>query len=134
MKFEAPPKSAEPALTATPPPAPAALVSVSLESRRARQPAAPPAFTPEPGPGVHIARAGESVAAVARAYLPVTSYITLSELESALRRENGIQGNFLRKGQQVAIPGLLRERIVERPVHVPRDFEVRAIYLTGLMA
>jgi hypothetical protein len=74
------------------------------------------------------------VAAVARAYLPVTSFMTVSEFESAIRRENGIPGNFLKKGQQVAIPGLLRERIVERPVPVPRNFEVRAIYLTGLMA
>ena len=83
---------------------------------------------------MHIAKPGESVAAVARAYLPVTSFMSLSELESALRRENGVQGNFLRKGQQVTIPGLLPQRIVERPVPVPRDFEVRAIYLTGLMA
>lgn len=74
------------------------------------------------------------MAAVARAYLPVTSFMTVSELESVLRRENGIHGNFLKKGQEIAIPGLLRERIVERPVPVPRDFEVRAIYLTGLMA
>ena len=134
LKFEAPRQSAEPALTATPSQPAAAPVSVSLDSRRARQPAVGPALTPEPGPGVHIARAGESVAAVARAYLPVTSFITLSEFESALRRENGIQGNFLRKGQPVTIPGLLRERIVERPIPVPRNFEVRAIYLTGLMA
>ena len=134
LKFESPRRSAEPALTATPRQTAAALISVSLESRRSRPPAAPPALMPETGPGVHIARAGESVAAVARAYLPVTSFMTLSELESALRRENGIQGNLLRKGQQVVIPGLLQERIVERPVPVPRDFEVRAIYLTGLMA
>jgi hypothetical protein len=85
-------------------------------------------------PGTHVARAGESVAAVARAYLPVTSFVTLSELESALRRENGIQGNFLKKGQQVVVPGYLTEPIVERSVPVPKDFEVRAIYLTGLMA
>ena len=91
-------------------------------------------LTPQHGPRVHMAGAGETVGAVARAYLPVTSFLTLSELESALRQENGIQGTFLKKGQQVAIPGLLQERIVERSVLVPHDFEVRAIYLTGLMA
>ncbi len=133
LNFEAPRQSAEPVAVAVPRPAPV-LVPVSLESRRVPQPAAPPVLTPEPAPGVHSARAGESVAAVARAYLPVTSFMTLSEFESAIRRENGIQGNFLRKGQQVAIPGLLQERIVERPVHVARDLEIRAIYLTGLMA
>ena len=134
LKFEPERHSAEPDSVATPRPPAAALLPVSLQSRRARQPGAPPALTPEPGPRVHTARAGESVAAVARAYLPVTSFITLSELESALRQQNGIQGNFLRKGQQVTIPGLLQERIAERPVPVSRDFEVRAIYLTGLMA
>ncbi len=133
LNFEAPRQSAEPVAVAVARPAPI-LVPVSLESRRAPQPAAFPALTPEPAPGVHNAKAGESVAAVARAYLPVTSFMTLSEFESAIRRENGIQGNFLRKGQPVTIPGLLRGRIVERPVVVPRDFEVRAIYLTGLMA
>jgi hypothetical protein len=141
LKFAAPRRQVAPRVAAAPavPPPAAVLVAVSHESRRAPQPLAPlaPSMlapTPEPAPGVHIAKAGESVAAVARAYLPATSFINLSELESALRRENGIQGNFLKKGQQVAIPGYLRERIVERPVPVPRDFEARAIYLTGLMA
>jgi hypothetical protein len=117
----------------TPPPPPAPLVPVSLQPRRFT-PAAPAAHTPELAPGVYVAKAGESVAAVARKYVPITSFMTVAELESAIRRENGIQGNFLKKGQQVAIPGYLPERIVERPVVVPRDFEVRAIYLTGLMA
>jgi len=141
----APPAAATPAApapsTATPPAAVAApkvatLVPVSREVRIAPKPSAPPAtLAPESSaPGVHIAKAGESVAAVARAYLPVTSFMTLSQLESAMRQQNGIQGNFLRKGQQIAIPGYLPEPIVERPVPVPRDFEVRAIYLTGLMA
>ena len=134
LKLGAPRQQVEPRVAAAPPRA-AALVPVSRESRRAPQPLAPPStLIPEPAPGVHVAKAGESVAAVARAYLPATSFITLSELESAMRRENGIPGNFLKKGQPVAIPGFLRERIVERPVPVPRDFEVRAIYLTGLMA
>jgi hypothetical protein len=121
-----------PPAASTAPRPPAAFVPVSLESRRSA-PAAPAAVAPEQA-GVHLAKAGESVAAVARAYLPVTSFMTVAELESAIRRENGIQANFLKKGQQVTIPGLLRERIVERPVPVPRDLEVRAIYVTGLMA
>ena len=32
------------------------------------------------------------------------------------------------------IPGILEAPIVEKPVPVARDFEVRAIYLTGVMA
>ena len=37
-------------------------------------------------------------------------------------------------GQQLIIPGILAAPIVEKPVPVARDFEVRAVYLTGLMA
>jgi len=34
----------------------------------------------------------------------------------------------------IIIPGILESVIVEKPVPVARDFEVRAIYLTGIMA
>jgi hypothetical protein len=78
---------------------------------------------------------GESVPALARAYLPQTSFMTVSELETAIRQSNnGLRGNFLHPGEQIIIPGMLPGPIVERPVAVNRDFEVRAVYLTGAMA
>ena len=43
-------------------------------------------------------------------------------------------GTFLKAGQQVVIPGMLDAPIVEKSVPVAKDFEVRAVYLTGLMA
>lgn len=111
----------------TAPAAPAAEPATPAEAAAIAVPAPTP-------PGVHVAKAGESVGAVARQYLPQSAIMTLDEFEHALRDANHIQGTFLRKGQQLVVPGFESEPIVERPVPVPRDYEVRAIYLTGLMA
>ena len=43
-------------------------------------------------------------------------------------------GNILKNGEQITIPGILPAPIVEKTVPVAKDFEVRAIYLTGIMA
>ena len=40
----------------------------------------------------------------------------------------------MKAGEQITIPGILPAAIVEHTVPVPKDFEVRAIYLTGIMA
>src|SRR5207244_3350206 len=57
------------------------------------------------------------------------------ELGEAIRKANGDrQGNLLKAGESIAIPGVLDTPIVEKPIAVARDFEVRAIYLTGVMA
>ena len=45
-----------------------------------------------------------------------------------------VDGTFLKAGQPLIVPGLLPAPIVEKSIPVDRDFEVRAIYLTGLMA
>jgi hypothetical protein len=61
--------------------------------------------------------------------------LTSSELSEAIRQVNGNRsGNILKNGEQITIPGILPAPIVEKTVPVPRDFEVRAIYLTGVMA
>jgi hypothetical protein len=100
-------------------------------TRVSASPAAPGALLP--GQSLHQVGRGESVPSLARLYLPQTSYMTVSELETAIRQANsGLRSNY--PGEQVVIPGMLPGPIVERPVAVNRDFEVRAIYLTGAMA
>ena len=70
-----------------------------------------------------------------RQYISHTSYMTGAELESALREANHKPtGNGLKPGEDLIIPGYESEPIVEHPVPVAKDFEVRAIYLTGTMA
>jgi hypothetical protein len=75
------------------------------------------------------------VGSVARQYLKRTSYLTSSELAEAIRKANGDRnGNNLKAGEQVIVPGILAAPIVEKTIPVAKDFEVRAIYLTGVMA
>ena len=88
-----------------------------------------------PGTEIYIAKRGESIPAVARQYLHRTAYLTSSELGDAIRHANGDRtANILKAGEQITIPGILAEPIVEHTVPVAKDFEVRAIYLTGIMA
>jgi len=87
------------------------------------------------GTELYIAKRGESVISVARQFLPKTSYLTSSEVAEAIRAANDdVRGTFLKQGQNVIIPGILPAPIVEKSIPVAKDFEVRAIYLTGLMA
>jgi hypothetical protein len=88
-----------------------------------------------PGSALYWAKRGDTVLSVARHYLPQTSYLTSSELAESLRAANGnLQGTYLKPGQTIVVPGILDAPIVEKTIPVPRDFEVRAVYLTGLMA
>jgi hypothetical protein len=94
----------------------------------------PPQIAP-PGSALYTAKRGDSVIAVARHYLPQTSYLTSSQVAEAIREANGgLQGTFLKQGQTVVVPGILDSPVVEKSIATPKDFEVRAVYLTGLMA
>jgi hypothetical protein len=87
------------------------------------------------GTALYTARGGDSIDSVARRYLPQTSYLTSSQLKEAIHKTNAdLHGSFLKAGQTVVIPGILDAPIVEKSIPVARDFEVRAIYLTGIMA
>jgi hypothetical protein len=84
---------------------------------------------------IYTAKRGESIPAVAHQYLKRTAYLTSAELSEAIRHVNGDRsGNILRAGEQITIPGILPAPIVEKTIPVAKDFEVRAIYLTGIMA
>jgi hypothetical protein len=103
-------------------------------NRKADAPATVPVIAP-PGCDVYVAQRGDSLPAVARKYLKRTKYLTSNELSEAIREANhNRQGNFLKPGESIIIPGILEAPIVERTVPVASDFEARAIYLTGVMA
>jgi hypothetical protein len=117
---------------------PHALHLISMKARSDKKstpaPEAVPVIAP-PGSVLHEARRGDSIPSVARAYLKKTSFLTSSELSDAIRQANeGHQGTFLKPGENLIIPGILDAPIVEKSVPVAKDFEVRAIYLTGVMA
>jgi hypothetical protein len=84
---------------------------------------------------VHTTMPGENVTVIARQYLSHTIYMTTAELESAIRQTHaGKVGAQPSPGDQLVIPGYESVPPREQPVVIPRDSEVRAIYLTGLMA
>jgi hypothetical protein len=90
---------------------------------------------PAPGTALYETHRGDTVISVARHYLSQTSYLTSSELAEALHGANPeVHGTFLKAGQELTIPGILDAPVAEKSIAVPKDFEVRAIYLTGLMA
>jgi hypothetical protein len=87
------------------------------------------------GSTLYVAKRGDSIPSVAHHFIGQTGYLTSSQLALAIRNANsGLPGTFLKPGQALIIPGILAAPIVEKSVPVARDFEVRAIYLTGLMA
>jgi hypothetical protein len=84
---------------------------------------------------IHTVKRGQSLPSLARHYLPQTPYLTTAELEDAIRQANaGKMGKYLRPGDPVTIPGILLAPLLEGPVRVAKDFEMRGIYLTGYMA
>ena len=107
-----------------------ASTTTTIKKTEPRAPLVAPA-----GCEVYTAQRGDSIPSVARKYLKHTKYLTSAELTEAIRTANhDRQGVFLKSGEQIIIPGILESAILEKSVPVARDFEVRAIYLTGVMA
>jgi hypothetical protein len=135
------PQTAQPA-GATPAPAAqsaqaAQLHPVSATISAATKPTTIPAQpTAAPGTEIYTAKRGEAIPTVARRYLGKTSYLTSSQLADAIRAVNhkSDASNILKANETIIIPGILAAPITEKTIGVPKDFEVRAIYLTGVMA
>jgi hypothetical protein len=88
-----------------------------------------------PGTEIYTAKRGEAIPTIARRYLGRTSYLTSSELADAIRHANGDRtANILKANENIVIPGILAAPVTAKTIPVPKDFEVRAIYLTGIMA
>jgi hypothetical protein len=114
---------------------PHAVQLMQVKADTTKKPEAPASLIVPPGSDLYQAQRGDSIPSVARKYLKRTKYLTSSELAEAIRAaNNNRQGVFLKSGEQLLIPGILESPIVEKSVPVARDFEVRAIYLTGVMA
>lgn len=98
------------------------------------QSAAQPSLPAPPGTVAYVVQRGETLPSIAHHFVSKTSYLTSAELTGAIRQVNNNLGKTTKKGDTIFIPGILDAPIVERAVPVQRDFEVRAVYLTGVMA
>ena len=97
-------------------------------------PAAQTAPVPPPGSVVYVTQKGDSMPTILRHYWRESMFMTHAEMETAIRQVNhDLKGNFFKPGMQIIIPGM-NGPIVEKSIPVKRDYEVRAVYLTGIMA
>jgi hypothetical protein len=77
---------------------------------------------------------GDSTLSLARKYLSQSSLMTMAELDAAIRNANSLKSAMLKPGQALTIPTIEKQPIVEKSRQVPRDTDLRAVYLTGTMA
>ncbi len=118
-------RSSHPPKAKAPAPTPTATAPAATE---ASAPVAPP------GTVLHVVAKGELLPHVIRKYWASSAYMTHSEMEAAIRQRNtGIKGISLKPGETLIIPGM-EGPITQQPIPVERNYEVRAIYLTGVMA
>jgi hypothetical protein len=112
------------------------LVRTSKTTTPTPQPAVlTPTPVAPPGSILYVAKRGDSFTSVSHQYIAQTSYLTTTQLAESMRKANGSPSSeFLKAGQSIIVPGILDAPIVEKSVPVARDFEVRAVYLTGIMA
>jgi hypothetical protein len=78
----------------------------------------------------YTAKGGDSTTSLARKFLTQSNLMTVAELDRAIRQRNLIKGS-LKSGQQVVIPTLEPQPVVEKSRHPQKEADVRAIYLTG---
>lgn len=88
-----------------------------------------------PGTILYTAKRGDTMPGLIHKYLWQSNYMTASEFEAAIRESNaGLKGVYLPADKPLIVPGMPDKAWEEKLVEVPKDYEVRAIYLTGLMA
>jgi len=102
----------------------------------AKQPAAAAPAALPPNTVSYVAEKGEPVNAIAHHFLSQSSLMLASELEAKIREANNLAPKqlYVKKGQTLLIPTIEPQPVVEHSVPMPKDEEVRAIYLTGAMA
>jgi hypothetical protein len=82
----------------------------------------------------YTVKPADSVPVLASRYLSQVVYMRRSEVDNAIRQANGLHSEALKPGSTILIPGVPLEPVLDKPVTVPRNFEVRAIYLTAYTA
>jgi hypothetical protein len=117
-----------------------ALVVSQTRVSAAQEVAAASAGNPEadpqplpPGTIAYAAKATTTAMFLARLHLTGSSYMTAVEFEDAIRKANNGKSTF-QKGETALVPGIEPQPVVEKSRPLPKDGEVRAIYLTGSTA
>ena len=110
--------------------------SADKSTAAAKTTAKPPApAVATPGTVVYAVQKGDSTHTLIRKFWPESSYMTTAEFLGAVRESNPgkIKGDWPKPGETLVIPGM-NGPVSEKPVPMAKDAEVRAIYLTHIMA
>ena len=83
-----------------------------------------------PGTISVTAKAVTTAQFLARGHLTESQYMTVAEYVDAIAKANGGKTTF-KKGDNILVPGIEPQPIVEKTRPFPKDTEVRAIYMTG---
>jgi hypothetical protein len=86
-----------------------------------------------PGTIVYKPRANTLAVTIARRYLAESSYMTVPEFETAILKANDGKTTF-KKDEEVLVPGIEPQPVVEKSRPYPKEEEIRAVYLTGATA
>src|SRR5215471_1679119 len=86
-----------------------------------------------PGTIIYKPKANTLAVTIARKYLVQSPYMTVPEYEAAMRSANDGKTSF-KKDQEVLVPAIEPQPIVEKSRPFPKDGEIRAVYLTGSTA
>jgi hypothetical protein len=111
------------------------LVSQTRTSAPSAAPAASaaPARELPPGTIAYTPKVSATTLAIARKYLSESTYMTVPEFESAIRLANNGKASF-KKNEEVLVPGIEPQPVVEKSRPFAKEGEIRAIYLTGATA
>ena len=99
----------------------------------AQNPAPTAAAQPQelpPGTISVTAKAVTTAQFLARGHLTESQYMTVAEYVEAIAKANGDKTTF-KKGDNILVPGIEPQPIVEKTRPFAKDTEVRAIYMTG---
>jgi hypothetical protein len=83
-----------------------------------------------PGTIVVTAKAVTTAQFLARGHLTESQYMTVAEYVDAIAKANAGKTTF-KKGDNILVPGIEPQPIVEKIRPFPKETEVRAIYMTG---
>lgn len=99
-------------------------------------PALAPGFTLPQGTMAvpYTVKRGDSAPILASRYLSQVVYMRRSEIDAAIRQANGLRSEALKPGSTILIPGIPLQPVLDKPMSVPKNFEVRALYLTAYTA
>ncbi|HMK31850.1 MAG TPA: putative glycoside hydrolase [Terriglobales bacterium] len=97
---------------------------------------APAAPVVPPGSILFTAKRGQTMDTLVHSYLSQSSFMTGTEFRAAVRSANPELSHsvYFKADEPIIVPGMDVTNWSENAIPVPKDYEVRAIYLTGTMA